>query len=325
MRQVRWVVCTLILGGVLGIAPMGSAQSLTFVTIDPSTSGNVWATGIAAGTTTTASCSEADKEQDDQQQEAECEDGENTATSTSTSTQVVGYSLPQNTSYRWVANTFTPIVIPVAGALGVFANGINGVGHVVGFYYDSAGKSHGFLQAGTSFTTIDAPSGVYGTVCTGINATDQIVGYYYDTAFKPHGFLYAGGTFTTLDFLGAGAYYSYATGINGLGQVVGYYYGTTGFQGWLMTGGAMSQIAVAGAFETKPHGINASGVIVGEFRDAARHWHGFRLASGVVTVVDIPNSTSSLYTAVNAISDTGEVSGEYQDSLSPRQLGFKMP
>src|SRR5574337_1132070 len=111
MRQVRLLLCTLILGGVLGIAPMGSAQSPTFVKIDPTGVGNVWATGIGASSAT-ASCSEADKEQDDKHQEADCDD-DSSSTATSTSVQVVEYSTPLNTSYLWVAPTFSPILIPV--------------------------------------------------------------------------------------------------------------------------------------------------------------------------------------------------------------------
>jgi hypothetical protein len=333
MRQVRLVTCILVLGAVLSFTPLGSAQTPTFATIDPAGAGNVWAGGITSSAAISCDANHegqlADQQgqarqqqgQVQQQQEDQCDDAAGGAPPGAAAMEVVGYYslgvISPGNSYRWNGTTYTPLAVP--GALATYASGINGAGHVVGSYSDALG-THGFLMVGTAITTIDAP-GAASTFATGINTSDQIVGHYYDWGFTPHGFVYSGGVFTPVDFPGV-TLGTFPTGINSLGQTVGYYYSLTGlYQGWVRTGTSMVQVSITGALEAKVNGINASGEVVGEFRDAAG-WHGFRLASGLLTVVNVPGAG---YTAVNGINDRGEISGEYKPVLSPRQLGFKMP
>ena len=56
------------------------------------------------------------------------------------------------------ADTFISFDPP--GATSTRASGINADGAVVGQYVDGAGKQHGFLVIGGSFTTIDYPGAV---------------------------------------------------------------------------------------------------------------------------------------------------------------------
>src|SRR5438132_7964657 len=117
--------------------------------------------------------------------------------------------------------TYTTLDEPLASA-GTFANGINGLGQIVGSF--STASSHGFLYSGGTFTTVDDPPANPDTFAQGINAMGQIVGQYETTngtGFTGHGFLYSGGVFITLDApsaIGTGA-----AGINGSGQIVGSY------------------------------------------------------------------------------------------------------
>jgi len=95
----------------------------------------------------------------------------------------------------------------------------------VGTYVDASGNSHGFLESGGSFTTIDYP-GANGTFAVGINNAGQVVGSYWFGSGSNHGFLESGGSFTTIDVPGASS--TLAHGINDAGQVVGAYFDDLG-------------------------------------------------------------------------------------------------
>jgi len=59
------------------------------------------------------------------------------------------------------------------------ADGINTRGDIVGFFVDSANKTHGFLFRKGEFTTIDFPGAdVVSTQARGINPQGDIVGFY---------------------------------------------------------------------------------------------------------------------------------------------------
>ena len=99
----------------------------------------------------------------------------------------------------------------------------------MGFFVDSAGKTHGFVETGDSFTTVDMP-GASDTVATGINDSGQITGDYYDNTGTPHGFVDTGGSFIPLDIANASGTEPF--GIDGSGQPVGFYDAPTGVQGF---------------------------------------------------------------------------------------------
>ncbi len=81
----------------------------------------------------------------------------------------------QGSSFIYDSGTYT--VFDVPGATGTYANGINDSGQIVGSYVDVAGRFHGFLDSGGSFTTIDVPGSTKGTIAAGINNAGQIVGF----------------------------------------------------------------------------------------------------------------------------------------------------
>src|SRR5437016_1835731 len=103
--------------------------------------------------------------------------------------------------------TFGTLADDPSGIASTLAEGINGLGQIVGSYNDASGRTHGFIykpNSSTPFTTIDDPSGNNFTVAQGINASGQVVGYYEDANHHSHGFLYSGGIYTTLDDPSAG-------------------------------------------------------------------------------------------------------------------------
>ncbi len=56
-----------------------------------------------------------------------------------------------------------------------------------------------------------------------------------------------------------------------------------------------------GAKSTIPYAINASGTVTGVYVDAQRHYHGFvRFPTGIVTTIDVPGSTETSVTGLNA-------------------------
>jgi uncharacterized membrane protein len=69
------------------------------------------------------------------------------------------------------------------------ALGLNNNSQIVGLYFDSNSKEHGFLYDTTAgiFTTIDYPSAI-STAAVGINDAGEIVGF-YDDASGRHGFI----------------------------------------------------------------------------------------------------------------------------------------
>ena len=171
------------------------------------------------------------------------------------------------------APSFTTIVDPSAvNATNV--NGINNVGQIVGNYYDENFTSHGFIESGGTFTTIDNPLAAQGnplisqgTALNGVNDAGQAAGYYYDASGVGHGFIYDAGNFTALDDPSA-ANGTYAFGINISGDVVGYYVDASSVShGFLYSGGTYTTLddpSAAGG-NTFAFGINGSGQVVGYY------------------------------------------------------------
>jgi uncharacterized membrane protein len=68
------------------------------------------------------------------------------------------------------------------GATNTWADGVHGHGLIVGYYVDSTGTIHGFMDRRGTFTTIDVP-GAASTQAIGVSDHGQIVG-----TFDNHGF-----------------------------------------------------------------------------------------------------------------------------------------
>jgi len=73
---------------------------------------------------------------------------------------------------------YTTLDDPLVIAGQTEAWGINDLGQIVGEYGDGTGKTHGFLDSGGRFTTIDDPFTTTLTIAGGINHGGQVVGYY---------------------------------------------------------------------------------------------------------------------------------------------------
>jgi probable HAF family extracellular repeat protein len=218
------------------------------------------------------------------------------------------------------------------GTNGTYAEGINDAGKIVGYYYDSAGLSHGFLYSGGNYITLDFGTNNQ-TFAEGINASGQIVGWYNDGS-SDHGFLYSHGVFTVLDDPAA-TVNTVPTDINASGQIVGYY------QNGLNNGGLVNHgfVYSNGIYTTLDHplagsnfgngtangtvalGINNKGQVVGYYFDVNGDQHGFLYADGNYTTIDHPQGAG--HTAATDINNSGEIVGYYGDNLhNNAQHGF---
>ena len=77
--------------------------------------------------------------------------------------------------------TFATLADDPSGNASTFAQAINGLGQIVGFYLTPSPSNHGFLYTAGDYTTIDDPSGTAGSFAQGINGVGQIVGNYQIT------------------------------------------------------------------------------------------------------------------------------------------------
>jgi probable HAF family extracellular repeat protein len=159
------------------------------------------------------------------------------------------------------AYTFTAIDVPGASFPGTDAFGINNAGQIVGYFNDIRG-SHGFLDTGGRFATIDVP-GPEATSANGINNAGQIVGLFSRNT-STHGFVDTNGSFTPIDVPGKN--FTVANGINDAGQIVGEFADENfDYHGFFYFDGNFAEIDVPGAVDTFASGINDAGHVVGEF------------------------------------------------------------
>ena len=151
---------------------------------------------------------------------------------------------------------FTAIDVPGAGTasgLGTFANGINDVGIVTGFYDDSANVRHGFQDKNGVFTFIDAPGAGtapgQGTRLADTTDSGVATGFYSGSSNVLHSFIDDHGNFTTFDAPGAGCTHrgrcgtvASATSEN-RSTTAGFFFDSVGVHGFVRIGG---QIYAAG-------------------------------------------------------------------------------
>jgi hypothetical protein len=228
---------------------------------------------------------------------------------------------------------FIPIDAPGAGTLqnqGTIASVINQSGVVAGYYNDNKYAYHGFVRSAQGvITEFDAP-GLTNTQVFGINSSGQIAGdghHQSSTHGETLGFLRdPNGTFTGLR--APNALVTFPVGIDDSGEIAGTYY-TAGYVNHsfvsTLSGGTFiftlfdePNASHNSGFGTYATGINANGVVVGNYEDATvGAYHGFtRDRSGNFASFDAPGAgTGQAYGTIPlAINLSGEIAGYYSDS-----------
>jgi probable HAF family extracellular repeat protein len=171
---------------------------------------------------------------------------------------------------------FTQLDYP--GALSTTANGINGLGFVVGNYCDNQAAclynlgDHGFLYTGGGYSAINFPGATL-TSALALNDSGTVVGT-YTAALQGHAYMMRGGVFTTID--PPGAIYAQATGINNLGEIVGTYLdGSSKQHGFTWVAGVFTTIDAPGSILTNTDGVDDRGDIVGSYELSNGNYVGY--------------------------------------------------
>ena len=211
--------------------------------------------------------------------------------------------------------TFTSLEFPGGAAAlttGTFPSGINNLGTIVGWYFDTTRTfQHGFLLQEGTYTAFDVPDSIE-TSLNGINGQGDIIGDYALSA-PGHTFILQGIVLTNIDFPGFG---SRSLGINNLDEIVGFYSDNGFLHGYLRERDQFITIdvpfAVAGS--TTATGRNDSGQIVGSYGGSDGNVHGFLKDGSSFTGLDVP-FPGVMNTACNGINNKGEIVGGYLDNL----------
>ncbi len=229
-------------------------------------------------------------------------------------------SLARGESRAERAFEFSQIRVP--GALFTGASGINAGGDIVGTYVDAAGRAHGYLLSGGTFTTIDYPGSV-STGARGIGPGGEIVGDYRlpgEAASRIHGFvLTRQGEFVRVD--SEGHLNTIAQRILADGTVLGCRHDNdmmASMRGMVVSREGYEETDV---FASMHNGATPNGRhIVGLYTNmmAGGRVEGYRIDDGVFTALLVPNS---IFTAAWDINPPGEIVGVYRDAAQ-RFHGF---
>ncbi len=213
---------------------------------------------------------------------------------------------------------FTSFDFP--GSTNTQATAITPSGEIVGRYFSSDGRQHGFVLSKGAFTSLDVPGASF-TDAAWVNAQGDIAGTYtLEGETQGHAYVLSNGTFTTIDFP-PGNVNTAGFGISNAGDVVGVgFIGSDFFdgQGYLFRHNEFTVIDLPGAKGTFPTMVIDSRRIVGTYVDANQTFHGFFLNKGAVTTIDFPGST---FTWIAGINPEGEMVGFYYDQAGNKH-GF---
>ncbi|MDQ6663898.1 MAG: PEP-CTERM sorting domain-containing protein [Acidobacteriota bacterium] len=208
-------------------------------------------------------------------------------------------------------NTFTSENFPASAQTQVV--GINNNGGTVGFYVDSNGITHGFLNLNGTFTNSDAPGSAFNQLL-GVNNGGLAAGYSStDPAGQVNQLAYVRQTNGAFGYLTLPSNVnSQATGINNANLVSGFYFTTaTTANGFLynLASNARTDLQFPGATSTQALGLNNAGQAVGSYLDTNGGMHGFIDVNGNFQSIDDPNGVGT--TTVNGINDNGQIVGFY--------------
>jgi uncharacterized membrane protein len=202
--------------------------------------------------------------------------------------------------------------------------GITPGGDIVGQYGLPDNTVHGFLLRAGNFFPVEVPDqasnlGAPNTMVVKISPTGEIVGCYHQS--KSSGAVIAGtmyGFAVTADgitsFPQAGSMHN---GVNPSGAITGN--ATDPVSGvmresYVISEGVTTYFSFPDALVTRAWDIGPTGDVVGWYKDAAGHWHGFlRRNNGTMTSVDA-DFAGVTQTRPYGINAAGEIVGYYQDS-----------
>jgi len=194
------------------------------------------------------------------------------------------------------------------GAVHTEATGVDNAGDIVGFYVDSRGVDHGFIDIAGKIMAINVPGSVATRVYGISEDYNKIVGWYTDSSGRQHGFKFTG-TFTTVDV--PGATWTHAFSITNVGSIVGAYADSDGvvhsfFD--LNGNGDFSTLEFKGSDRVEVYGINGVGYMVGIYDNSAGVEQGVFGFRALTITISFPGA---VVTSADGISDNVEIVGHY--------------
>ena len=193
--------------------------------------------------------------------------------------------------------------------------GINDSGNTDGFYIDSKGVNHGFLDIGGTFQTRDfAPATA--NQLLGLNNLLQAAGFYADSANLNHALVFDsnGGLYQVItDGHAPGGMQE--TGVNNSGWSSGFYVDSKQVNhGFLLANGKLTTLDYPQSTSTQAFGLNDSGEVVGTYTDQGGLIHGFIYKGGTFQQVDDPHGVGM--TLINGVNNAGWIVGFYGSCAS---------
>jgi hypothetical protein len=191
---------------------------------------------------------------------------------------------------------------------GTWANAINAIGEVAGWYVDGNNVHHGFIRGlDGEIRSVNAgragAAAYQGTLIEGMNSAGATTGYYIDSNNVNHGFVRApDGRFTIIDVPTAGTAASQGTiasNVNAAGTVLGafidaesnWHYFLRGSDARFTTFDAPGEGPGASIGWGYPDELNDAGAATSMYTDANNVFHGWlRTPDGIVTRIDVPGA-----------------------------------
>src|SRR5215471_5941925 len=168
------------------------------------------------------------------------------------------------------------------GSTNTQATAITPSGEIVGRYFSSDGRQHGFVLNEGGFTSLDAHNASF-TDAAWVNSRGDIVGTYtLESESQGHAYVLRNATFTTIDFP-PGNINTTGFGISNAGDVVGVGFVGSDFfhgHGYLFRQGQFTFIDFPGASGTFPNMVLNPKRVVGAYLDTNSTLHGFLLYNG---------------------------------------------
>ncbi len=209
----------------------------------------------------------------------------------------------------FVPTNFTSLDFP--GAVSTHARGIGNVGTagvapIVGYYVDSAGKTHAFKRGpGMAFVSINI-DGATEAKAFDINNVGRVVGTAIDASGQ-HAFTWDGSTVT----VPGNPPVPTGFGINDSGMIVGSFSDSAGKQhGFTLPPGLGGPINVFNNLWTQIFGINSTRRMVGTLQEPSGEFHAFYLSGPDIASaqrIEIPGATRSDAYGINDASEPSQV------------------
>ena len=215
------------------------------------------------------------------------------------------------------------------GSVQTQVTGLNNRGVTVGFWSSMntasmTNNNFGFVESDGHFRNADFPTGSPASPpvdqLLGVNDNDVAVGFYTDANGNNHGYEYninASRFSTVVDPSAPGASLT-AAAINDRGDVAGFYTnpGTGNTDGFLLSHGHFTDLAVSGASSTMALGVSNYDEVVGVYTvgsGSSAVMHGFTWTpQHGFSTVDDPHGMGT--TTINGVNDFGQLVGFYVDA-----------